>query len=120
MKRSLAPSSDLSAIIIAVTCAFFIAACAPPEESDGPVLTREAAVSLPVAAGSLTGSFNPQPAVGNLEELRFRSDVDMDAAFLAWEKVRGVGCGDLSQCFADYVVFPEVGDCVNWPWNPNS
>ncbi len=20
---------------------------------------------------------------------------------------------------ADYVVFPEVGDCVNWPWNPN-
>ena len=19
---------------------------------------------------------------------------------------------------ADYVVFPEVGDCVNWPWNP--
>ncbi|MCZ6530471.1 MAG: phosphoribosyltransferase [Chloroflexi bacterium] len=21
---------------------------------------------------------------------------------------------------ADYVVFPEVGDCVNWPWNPNT
>jgi adenine/guanine phosphoribosyltransferase-like PRPP-binding protein len=20
---------------------------------------------------------------------------------------------------ADYVVFPDVGDCVNWPWNPN-
>ena len=20
---------------------------------------------------------------------------------------------------ADYVVFPEIGDCVNWPWNPN-
>lgn len=21
---------------------------------------------------------------------------------------------------ADYVVFPEVSDCVNWPWNPNT
>ena len=21
---------------------------------------------------------------------------------------------------ADYVVFPEVGDCVNWPWNPKA
>ena len=20
---------------------------------------------------------------------------------------------------ADYVLFPEVGDCVNWPWNSN-
>ena len=20
---------------------------------------------------------------------------------------------------ADYVLFPEIGDCVNWPWNPN-